>query len=100
MVFWLLAAAALAQDPSNGAWTPFAQLQDARADACAVRLSAGRVLVTGGTGASGPRGLARVSCLDASRESLWLRSRPSNATGSRAYNLGQQLKSVKRRATV
>lgn len=61
MVLWLLSVAVLAQDAP--VWTPYAKLQDARSNACAVRLSEpGRVLISGGT-AAGDVPLASVEIL-------------------------------------
>lgn len=51
MLFWLLSAAALAQDPT---WNSFAKLQTARTNACVASLGAtGRVLMIGGNSLDG-----------------------------------------------
>jgi hypothetical protein len=67
-LLWLCAAAAFAQDTQNatGTWTRFANLNDARYDACAVHLAPGQVLITGGSGADGALASAEILKSDGS----------------------------------
>ena len=71
VVLFVLAGTALAQDQPAG-WSRFARLQDARYDACAVRLAVGQVLISGGTGLAGA--LASAGILNADGTVQWAAS--------------------------